>query len=303
MGHSLTYHLTLLVIKLKGLKKNFSQDPIDVKKVRKDDVHNPPLYLRTKYHVSDLVVARTTVTQLSRIATGVKQASNNKLTIYIHGGAFVSGPTVHNWDVIGEILKQTEDQDVWMCDYPKAPETKIVETSSNIDQVYSKALETYQANQISLVGDSVGATLIAALVQRLVQKSAALVPRKIILVSPVMDSTMSNPAIDDVDKIDPILSKAGVLSAKKMSADGGDLCNPMISPLYGSFEKFPATVFFIATNDIMYPDQVLAVEKLASAKTDLTVIEGEGMPHIWPILPVMKEAKVALGQLIEHLKQ
>ena len=41
MKQSLTYYITLLVIKLKGIKKDFSRDPIDFKKIRKEDVHYP----------------------------------------------------------------------------------------------------------------------------------------------------------------------------------------------------------------------------------------------------------------------
>lgn len=41
MKQSLTYYLTLLLIKLKGLKKDFSKDPINFKKIRKEDVHHP----------------------------------------------------------------------------------------------------------------------------------------------------------------------------------------------------------------------------------------------------------------------
>jgi hypothetical protein len=41
MKQSLTYYITLLVIRLKGLKKDFSKDPIDFKKIRKEDVHYP----------------------------------------------------------------------------------------------------------------------------------------------------------------------------------------------------------------------------------------------------------------------
>lgn len=41
MKQSLTYYITLLVIKLRGLKKDFSKYPIDFKKIRKEDIHYP----------------------------------------------------------------------------------------------------------------------------------------------------------------------------------------------------------------------------------------------------------------------
>jgi len=98
-----------------------------------------------------------------------------------------------------------------------------------------------------------------------------------------------------------MLSKIGVLSAKKMCAENNDLKNVMISPLYGSFEKFPKTFFFLAESDITYPDQQLAVEKMIASKVDTEVIVGENMPHIWPLLQVMKEGKLALREIIKRL--
>ena len=91
---------------------------------------------------------------------------------------------------------------------------------------------------------------------------------------------MSNPEIIKVDDIDPMLSKTGVLSAKKMCAENNDLKNIMISPLFGSFDKFPNTILFLAENDICYPDQKLAIKKNINAKIKIEEIEGKICPYI-----------------------
>ncbi|TPN88906.1 alpha/beta hydrolase fold domain-containing protein [Aquimarina algicola] len=293
MKQSLTYHLTLLVIKLKGLKKNFSKDPIDFKKIRKEDVHQPKGKFFKQNGVRSFKISGSVITEIGRAD------NSDKLLIFIHGGAFISGPGKHHWDTIQEIAKQT-NYTIWMCNYPKAPEHKISEISENIDAIYTTAQEQYQASQITLIGDSVGGTLVTALIQRLVEGKKEL-PNKIILICPVMDATMSNPDIEKVDAIDPMLSKKGILSAKKMCAENNDLKNVMISPIYGSFEQFPETVLFLAENDIMYPDQKLVVQKLKKTNTNVMVIEGKSMPHIWPFLPIMKEAQVSLKEIIKIL--
>jgi acetyl esterase/lipase len=293
MKQSLTYYITLFIIKLKGLKKDFSKDPIDFKKIRKEDIHHPKGPFFKQNQVRTFKISNTQITEIKRNKT------SNNLLIFIHGGAFISGPAKHHWDTIQELSKQTK-YTIWMCDYPKAPEHKISEISKNIDSIYNTALENYQPSQITFIGDSVGGTLITCLIQRLVKKSSEL-PREIILISPVMDATMSNPEIDIIDPIDPMLSKVGVLSAKKMCSENNDLKNVMISPLYGSFERFPPTILFLAENDITYPDQLLAVNKLMKAKVTVEVIKGKSMPHIWPFLPVMKEAKTALKEVINRL--
>jgi len=293
MKQSLTYYITLLVIKLKGIKKDFSKDPIDFKKIRKNDIHHPKGNFFRQNNIRDFKILNTLITE-------VKQTkASNDLLIFVHGGAFISGPVQHHWDTLQKIHKQT-NHTIWMCDYPKAPKNKISKISKNIDSVYNAALEKYKAKQIILIGDSVGGTLITALTQRLIQKNIEL-PHKIILISPVMDATMSNPQIDKIDKTDPILSKVGILSAKKMCANNNDLKNVMISPINGSFRQFPKTILFLAKNDITYPDQQLAVQKLTKAKVNIKIIEGDKMPHIWPLLPVMKEAKTALKEIINIL--
>ncbi|WP_299762673.1 alpha/beta hydrolase [uncultured Dokdonia sp.] len=295
MKLSLTYYITLFVIKLKGLKKAFSQDPIDYKKIRKEDVHQVKGSFFKKHQTRTFTILNTSITEITSDKT------SGKLVLFIHGGAFISGPAKHHWDTIRTIVKQT-NHTIWMCDYPKAPENTISLISQNIDEVYNTALKTYNANQISCIGDSVGGTLITALVQRLVQKEMEL-PSKIILVSPVMDATLSNPEIEKVDLLDPMLSKKGVLSAKQMCAENNDLENSMISPLYGNFEHFPHTILYVATHDITYPDQKLAIEKLIKANVSIDVIEGKKMPHIWPFLPVMKEAGQALNEIINRLNE
>ncbi|WP_341224720.1 alpha/beta hydrolase [uncultured Arcticibacterium sp.] len=99
-----------------------------------------------------------------------------------------------------------------------------------------------------------------------------------------------------------MLSKIGVKCAKKMCAKNDDLSHEMISPINGSFDHFPKTILFLATNDITYPDQKLFTQKLKKANVNIEVIIGENMPHIWPFLPVIKEAKAALKVILNNLK-
>ncbi len=295
MTKSFTYHLTLFVLKLKGLKKTFGQDPIDYKKLRKEDVHHPKKNFFKRINYLQFKISKTIVTEIPQ------EQDSNKLLIFIHGGAFISGPAKHHWDSIKQIHQQT-NYTIWLCDYPKAPESKIDEISKNLDEVYRQATEKYHPQEIVLLGDSVGGTLATALTQRLLQEKTPL-PAKLILISPVLDATMTNSEIDAIDKTDPMLSKPGVLSAKKMCALANDLDNEMISPIHGDFHDFPKTILFLAENDITYPDQKRLVQKLKNAQVDTEIILGKGMPHIWPLLPVMKEATLALKKMIGLLNQ
>jgi acetyl esterase/lipase len=293
MKQSFTFYLTHWVIKLKGLKKLFSEDPINFKKIRKEDVFKPKGSFFKRNIKRRFQVLKTEVTE-------VRHSDNsNKLILFVHGGAFISGPAKHHWETIKTIVKAT-DYTIWLCNYPKAPEHKIIEISENIEAVYDQATEEFDSENIILLGDSVGGTLVTALTQRLIKNNKSL-PKQLQLVSPVMDASLSNPDIDKYDVIDPMLSKKGIFSAKKMCAGDVSLKDPIISPIYGSFKGFPETILFLAENDIMYPDGIELKDILQKEEVSFKVIHGENMPHIWPFLPIMKESSISLKQLISLL--
>lgn len=293
MKNSLSFYVTIWIIRLKGLKKIFSGSPIDYKKLRKDDVHRPKSRFLKQNITAGFNVLQSRITEIRR------QEGSERLLLFIHGGAFISGPSKHHWDTVETISRRT-DYTIWMCDYPKAPEYTIDTISENIDAVYRLAMDKFDPHMLVLAGDSVGGTLVTALVQRL---SPDDVPARIILVSPVADATLSNPDIDAIDKKDPMLSKKGVLSAKEMAAGQSGLTDPSISPVNGNFQHFPETTLFLAENDITYPDQKRLVEKLRDAGVKYKVVTGHNMPHIWPFLPVMKEAKHALHKIVLMLNR
>lgn len=291
---SLSYYLTLLVIKGKGVKREFSKNPIDYKKLRKENVMIPSLKQSASFNCIQFSVEGSEISEIKQVG------DSEAIILYCHGGAFVYGPVDYHWEAIKALAVKTGNA-VWMVNYPKAPEHCIKEISQSISAVYAAALRKHPLKKIILIGDSVGATLISALVQRLDPLKQAL-PSLLVLISPVMDASFSNPQISSIDKEDPILSRAGALSAKEMAAGSLDLKDPLLSPLYGSFKNFPSTILFIAEKDISRPDQELTVKKMQEQNVELEVIYGKGMPHIWPILPVMKEAKYPFAEVISRIK-
>lgn len=293
---SLTYYLLSTVIKLKGIKKTFSKLPIDYQKLRKDDIHSPNKKDVKGLDFQSFMIKKSKVTEIFP-----KGESSENVIIYCHGGASVYGPTDLHWNSIAQIVRQTNIK-VFLVDYPKAPEHQIIEINENIDAVYDDILTKYLSKNTILLGDSMGATLLILLVQRLIKNSKPL-PKSIILLSPVLDASMKNPEIENIDKLDIMLSRKGVLSAKTMCAGNISLQSEEISPIYGNFKNFVTTYLFTATYDIMYPDTEIFIQKLRAENIPIHVYEGEGMPHIWAFLPIMSEAKKALNQIINILKK
>ncbi|WP_074406174.1 alpha/beta hydrolase [Aquimarina megaterium] len=288
---SIGYSLVKLVLRLKGEKKSWSQDPIEYYKKRKQDIHTPNTKLLLGSTFETKEVCNSKVTNIVP-----KNTNTDFLLLYCHGGAFVYGPTRENWIAIAKIAKQTHSH-AWMVDYPKAPENTIKIITENIYQVYLEAIKAYDPSKIILIGDSVGGNLIMTLTQRLLKEESKL-PNRLIAITPMMDASLTNPKIKEIDLIDPILSVKGVKSAKKMCAGQSSLKDQIISPVYGDFDNFPPIHLFTATNDICSPDQEVLIDKIKEAQGKIEVIKGKGMPHIWPILPILSEAKIAIKKIV-----
>ncbi len=69
---------------------------------------------------------------------------------------------------------------------------------------------------------------------------------------------MSNIQIKVIVKTAPMLSRIGVLSAKKRCTEQSSLSKIMMSPI----------------NDITYPNQILVVERLKKANVNFVVVIG-----------------------------
>ncbi|OJJ14022.1 hypothetical protein BKI52_44355 [marine bacterium AO1-C] len=293
---AILFHLTVLFIRLKGYKKMFSHDPMWYEKFRKDDVFEAPKKLRKAFQVRDFQIAETKVTEVAP-----KDSTSDQVVLFVHGGAMIGGPGQHHWDSMQYMVKKTGVK-FWLINYPKAPEHKITQIGQNIDAVYAEARKTHEPSQILLMGDSAGGNLILTLTQRLI-KNGEQPPKALIPITPAVDVTFTNEAIDLLDKRDPLLSKVGVLSTANMSSGGVDLADPMMSPINGSFEKFPKTLMFIAGRDILYPDAKVAAYEMKKAGVPIEVIDETRMIHIWPLMPVMREAKEALNKICDFINQ
>jgi len=293
---SFGYALVRLILKLKREKRSWSQTPVDYYKKRKQNITIPKSGVLKGCSYKQIRILNTCITKLTpKVIT-----NNQNLIFYCHGGAFIYGPTQENWRLISEIAQKT-GQEAWLIDYPKAPENTIKDITKNVYNAYQEALKTYAAEHITLIGDSAGGNLVLTLAQRLVKQQQEL-PKNLILITPVVEATLTNKKIKNITKKDPVLDPKGVLWAKKVCAGTLSLKDPLISPLYGNIEKLPRMHVFMATDDILNPDIALFVEKARNQGNNIEVIIGEGMPHVWPLFPIMNEAKKARQKLITIIK-
>jgi acetyl esterase/lipase len=171
--------------------------------------------------------------------------------------------------------------------YGLAPQHTYRDAYPFVHEVYGQLAAENPPQGIALVGDSAGGGLALGLAQELLDESAL---RRLVLLSPWLDLTLSHPELDEVGRRDPWLSKPGLLEAAAVWAGGDDPILPRLSPGNGPLEELPPTTVLVGTHELCLPDSTdfVTAARKAGVEADLTVVDGA--LHVYPLLPVPEGA-------------
>ncbi len=162
-------------------------------------------------------------------------------------------------------------------DYRMPPEHPFPAAVEDAVTVYRHLLKSRNAGDIAIGGTSAGGGLSLAAVHRFIALGLD-VPGAIYAGTPWADLTKTSDSLFTNEGIDRILvTYDGFLgAAARLYADGHDLKDPLISPVYGDFEGFPPTYLISGTRDMFLSDTARTHRKLraAGAVADLHVYEG-----------------------------
>jgi acetyl esterase/lipase len=223
---------------------------------------------------------------------------SGKYVVAIHGGGSVlKASTVLEWPNFADMARNT-GATVIVPIFPLVPQGTAGTVVPQMADLISYEIDQHGAENVSVYGISGGDNLAFVTVQELVRRGD-IVPSHMVLLSPGLDFSFSNPDIALID--DPIVS-ASLLRDGQPWAGGLDYKDPLVSPLYGSLEGLPPTVVYTGTVDVVYPDVLVLQDKaLATPGADIRFVVGQGQLHAWPILAILPEAKAAMRDIYEQL--
>ncbi len=204
------------------------------------------------------------------------QFSNN-VFLYVHGGAYVFGggdASVSEAAVIASISKIR----VISVDYRMPPDDPFPAAVDDVVVVYKHLLEEKKvAKSIAIGGTSAGGGLALAAVHKFKALGLAL-PGAIYAGTPWSDLTKTGDTLYTNEGLDRVLvTYDGLLgAAARLYANGHEMKDPLISPVYGDFSGFPPTYFVTGTRDMFLSDTARTHRKLkvAGVVADLNVYEG-----------------------------
>lgn len=229
----------------------------------------------------------------------LKPTSNvsSKTILYIHGGGYISNLTVYDWQLIEELLTNTRSTIV-VLDFPLAPASSYADAYSYFDALYDSLLTQTSHRNIIVMGNSAGGGLALGFAQKL-RNENRLGPSQLILISPWLDITLSNPDIKDIEANDPSLGIEGLRMAGNLYANGLNTKDYRVSPIYGEFSGLGKISVFMGTHDIFSADARRLNDTMSKAGNPINYFEYPKMFHLWILVPGLKEAQHAFGQIVE----
>ena len=148
--------------------------------------------------------------------------------IYLHGGAYIQAMSAFQWNIVAGLSDRTS-LPVLVVDYPLAPARCAQDAFALVNAAIDYAQLLYK--RVILVGDSAGGGLCASLAMQRRDLSLSQVDG-LILYSPWVDVTMTNPDIGAILPRDPMLGVPGLKWAGQVWAGKLATKDPRISPLY-----------------------------------------------------------------------
>ena len=207
--------------------------------------------------------------------------------LFLHGGSYISDIAVYQLRYCEQLVKKT-GADLYAPLYTPAPEGTAALAMEQITALY----ESLSARgPVCVIGDSAGGGLAAALCLALPEANLPQ-PESLILLSPWLDITMSNPDVPEYEARDPLLSAKGLREAGKLWAGETPADSPLVSPIYGDCSVLRNVLLFVGTREIFYPDATAFYEKLLAAGVRASLSVGEGLNHVYTEYPI-PEAKDA----------
>lgn len=222
------------------------------------------------------------------------------VVLYLHGGAFIHPITRPHWDFIAGMAERLGATFVVPL-YPLAPEHDCKAVSRFSLRLYRHLLDRYGPSGPILMGDSAGGGLALALAMQAVKEGLAQ-PGALVLLSPWLDLTVSDPAQAAIEPHDVMLMRPGARAAGRWYAGDLPLDDWWVSPLHGELAGLPPVLMFCGTYDILVVDARRLAARARREGADLVYVEEPGLMHVYALMQ-LPEGRAARARIASFVRE
>ena len=230
------------------------------------------------------------------------EADPHKVTLYLHGGGYVSG-TINSHRGFAAVLSKVSGTTVLIIDYRKAPEDPFPAGLDDAVTAYRWLLsQGFKPESLAIVGDSAGGGLALATLVAL-RKAGDPLPAAGVLLSPWTDLVGTGESHTSRAASDPLLTLEGMLDgAKHYLGERDPRQEPLASPLYAELHGLPPLLIHVGEDEILLNDSTRVVDKIKAAGGEVTLKIWEGMWHVFQMqssfVPEAQESVNEVGHFL-----
>ena len=207
----------------------------------------------------------------------------SRVLMFFHGGGYCSGSIVSHRRLVTEAGRAAGVRTL-AIGYRLAPEHPFPAAYDDAATGWRFLRDrNVPAAHIALGGDSAGAGLTIALINRLRDAHEEL-PGCAWLISPWTDLTMSGSTVFTNDTVDPLIHKQYLNELADAYLPAGiDRKDPRVSPLYADLKSFPPTLIQVGSAETLLDDATRFAAVAGAADVRVTLEIWPHMIHAWPL--------------------
>lgn len=230
--------------------------------------------------------------------------NRNRLLLHVHGGGYVYNPGEAG-TAEATLMAGYGGYKVISFDYRMPPDNPYPAAMDDAMAVWKAALTMQKPENMAIFGTSTGGGMTLAMILRAKAEGLPL-PAAIAPGTPWSDLTETGDTYKTNEWLDHVLvSYNGYLThAAQLYANGHDLKDPQLSPIYGDFRGFPPAILTTGTRDLFLSNTVRTHRKLRQAGVEAELEVFEGMSHAQylfdPYAPETKEALTEIAQFFDR---
>lgn len=218
-----------------------------------------------------------------------------KVILYCHGGGYTSGNLGYSRPLASK-LSHISGWETLCFEYRLAPEHPFPAAADDAMRAWDYLMYLgYGARDVVVAGDSAGGNLALVLCHQL-KAAGRRLPWRLVLMSPWTDMTASGKSYTERAAMDPTITMEYIQAVRGVYAGGEELTSPLLSPLFGNFEGFPATLIQAGSNEILLSDSIRLRDRMQAAQVPCRLEVWNDMWHVFQMFPIKRA-----GQAMERV--
>jgi len=217
--------------------------------------------------------------------------------VFLPGGGYANPITTSHWHAISRLIRAA-GVDAVVPLYRVSPEGTAEQALALLEEVLAVVIAERGNDEVLLGGDSAGAGLALAAVQRHPRGV-----RAVVLLNPWLDADLAHPATSAVAPWDVILDLDELRQWAAIWADGRPTADATISPINGPVAGLPPVHILTGGRDAFLPDAFDLHRRLLRAGNSGTLMYSpDGNHAVGLIGPVTPEGRMAHDAVVRWLR-